>query len=67
MIASPEMEPRLGAGGVPVERASLNNLPTGWEVIFQRRGVWLNKIYLELWGALRANLDLPGVLGTDCL
>lgn len=52
MIASPEMEPRPRAGGVPVERASLNNLPKGCEVIFQRREVWLNKIYLELWGAL---------------
>lgn len=67
MIASPEMEPRPGAGGVPVERASLNNLPKGWEVIFQTREVWLDKIYPELWGALWANLDLPGVLGTDCL
>jgi len=48
MLASPEMESRPGAGGVPVERASLSNLPKGCEVIFQRREVWLNKIYLEL-------------------
>lgn len=36
MIASPEVEPRPVAGGVAGERVSLDNLPKGCEVIFQR-------------------------------
>lgn len=36
MIASPEMETSSGARGVPAERVSLDNLPKGRVVIFQR-------------------------------
>lgn len=34
-MASPEVEPRPLAGGVPVERVSLDNLPEACEVICQ--------------------------------
>lgn len=40
------MESRPVAGGVPVEEVSLDKLPKGCEVIFQR--IWFKKIYLGL-------------------
>lgn len=48
MTASPEMEPRPVVGGFPEERVSSDNLPKGYEAVFQRRQLRLNKIYLEL-------------------
>lgn len=52
MTASPEMEPEPVAGGASVKRVSLDNLPKGCEVIFQR-----SLVKQDISGILMSPLD----------